>query len=277
MTFIDSFEDQLVQAARDQRDARLRNRFRRSIRSVSAGRRRGAAVVLAALVLGVPAATATVTGWSPFDDSARSPRSPAPSSSQRTAAPELLATLGVLRRGQTDADRGVVTSEAARAYSSTSGFRGAQLKSVRVLDPGRGIVLIPFERGPVPLDAQGRPLPQFPPSSYTNVACLFERTGDGFAGVGCHTAEKIKIGRAVSSGSGVVTGLVPDGVARVRLIRGDQSTEAPVANNLFVAEGTDAPLQIDWLRADGSLIKEIDLTAPPPDIPGGAPAPQTAP
>ena len=262
MTFIDSFEDQLVEAAQRQRDASVSGRARRFRPSMP--RRRGPAVVLAALLIGVPAATATVAGWSPFDDADRSPRLPAPSTSQQGAAPELAATLGVLRRDQTDADRGVDTKKAARAFSSTGGYRGAQLKGIRVLDPERGIVLIPFERGPVPLDPQGRPLPGFDPASYTNVACLFEQSGDGFAGIGCHSADKIRSGRAISSGSGRVTGLVPDGVASVRLGRGAQSTEAAVRDNLFVAEGADAPRAIEWLAEDGSTVKRFDLTARPP-------------
>jgi len=264
MTFIESFEDQLVQAARERRDARFRYRAARFARRV-VPRRRGPVVVLAALLIGVPAAAATVGVWDPFDDDAgRSPRNPAPSASQRAAAPELVATLGVLRRDQTDADRGIDTKTAARAYSASAGYRGAQLKSVRLLDAERGIVLIPFERGAVPLDPQGRPSPAFAPETYTNVACLFEQTGDGFAGIGCHSAQKIKLGRAISSGSGRVTGLVPDGVARVRLVRGDRTSEAPVQDNLFVAEGAEPPLQVEWLREDGSLIRRIDLTAPPP-------------
>jgi hypothetical protein len=262
MTFIDSYEKQLVEAAERQRDASLRHRARRF--RVAIPRRRGPVVVLAALLIGVPAATATVSGWSPFDDSERSPRLPAPSSSQQGAAPELAATLGVLRRDQTNADRGVDAKKAARAFSATAGYRGAQLKGIRVLDQDRGIVLIPFERGPVPLDPQGRPVPGFDPASYTNVACLFEQSGDGYAGVGCHSADKIRSGRAISSGSDRVTGLVPDGVASVRLGRGGRSTEVPVRDNLFVAEGVDAPRAIEWLADDGSTVQRFDLTARPP-------------
>jgi hypothetical protein len=275
MTFIESFEDQLVEAAREQRDARWRYRAARFTRRVLPRGRRGPAVVLAALLIGVPAATATVGSWDPFDDSDRNPHIPAPSAGQRAAAPELVATLAVLRREQTDADRGVDTKEAARAFSASAGYRGAQLKSVRLLDAQRGIVLIPFERGAVPLDAQGRPSRAFPPETYMNVACLFEQTGDGFAGIGCHTAQKIKLGRAISSGSGRVTGLVPDGVDRVRLIRGDRTSEAPVQSNLFVAEGAEPPLQVEWLRDDGTLVRRIDLTAPPPRF--KAPSPPKAP
>jgi len=262
MTFIDSYEDQLVDAARRQRDARFRHRARRFVR-LSFPRRRGPAVVLAALLIGVPAATATVAGWNPFDDPERNPRLPAPATSQQAVDPELAATLGVLRREQTDADRGVATKKAARAFSATAGYRGAQLDGVRLLDAERGIVLIPFERGPVPLGPDGKPVPGFDPASYTNVACLFKQTGDGFAGVGCHSADKIRGGRAISAGSGRVTGLVPDGVARVRL-GGGQKVEADVQNNLWVAEGAGSPRTIEWLADDGSVVQRFDLTAPPP-------------
>jgi hypothetical protein len=213
----------------------------------------------------VPAAAATTGVWDPFgDDPGRSDRTPAPSRSQKDVDPALAATLGVLRRDQTSADRGVDARKAARAFSASTGYRGAQLKGIRLLDAERGIVLIPFERGPVPLGPDGRPVPGFDPASYTNVACLFEQTGDGFAGVGCHSADKIRSGRAISAGSGRVTGLVPDGVARVRLVRGGQRTEADVRNNLWLAEGADSPRAIEWLGADGSVVKRFDLTAPPP-------------
>ena len=262
MTFIDSFEEQLVEAATRQRDERLARRSRR-FGWLRIPRGRGPAVVLAALVIGVPAATATTGVWNPFDDADRNPRFPGPAASQRQVDPELAATLGVLRREQTDADRSVATRRAARAFSASGGYRGVQLKGIRVLDAQRGIVLIPFERGPVPLDDRGRPLPGFDPASYRNVACVFELTSDSFAGVGCHSADKIRAGLAIASGSDKVTGLVPDGVARVRLVRGDQTVEADVHDNLFVADGADAPQQVEWLRQDGSAAKRIDLTAPP--------------
>jgi hypothetical protein len=208
----------------------------------------------------VPAAAATVGGWNPFDDPGRGPRNPAPTVSQGPIDPGLVQTLGVLRRPQSGADRGAATSRAARAFRGDA-FRGAQLQGVRLLDAERGIVLVPFERTDAPPGAGA--VPGFDADRFGDVACVFERSGDGFSGIGCHTAEKIRAGFAVSSGSGRVTGLVPDGVARVRLIRGDQSTDAPVRNNLFVAEGADAPRVVEWLRADGSQAKRIDLSDPP--------------
>jgi hypothetical protein len=204
-----------------------------------------------------------VTGWNPFDEPGRSPRLPAPSTSHGPVDPELAATLGVLRRSQTDADRGASVTRAARGFSASGGYRGAKVGGIRVLDPEREIVLIPFVRGPVPLDSEGRPVPGFDPATFTNVACLFEATGNGVGGVGCHTAAKIRSGRAIATHSGRVTGLVPDGVARVRLVRGGQVTDAAVANNLFVADA-EAPQRIDWLSEDGAVVRRIDLAAAPP-------------
>jgi hypothetical protein len=259
MTFIDSYESQLVEAGRRRRDALLRNRI---ARRMYVPRRRGPAIVLAALIVAVPTAAATVGNWNPFDDPGRNPRFPAPSASQRSLDPELVATLGVLRRPQTGGDRGLATSTAARAFSKPR-FQGVNVKGIRLLDADRGVVLVPFERIPVPTDPAGNPLPGIDPATYTNAVCLFERTTDGFAGIGCHTAAKISAGRAISSSSGTVSGLVPDGVARVRLLRGDAATEAAVHDNYFAADAAQ-PTQVEWLGPDGAVVKRIDLTAAPP-------------
>jgi hypothetical protein len=259
MTFIDSYESQLVDAGRRRRDARLRNRLARRLQ---VPRRRGPAIALAALIVAVPTAAATVAGWNPFDDPGANPRFPAPSTSNRDLDPDLLATLGVLRRAQTDTDRGPKGSRGAAAFR-LPGYKGVKLDGIRLVDEERGVVLVPFERIPVPSDSQGRPLPGFDPATYTNAVCLFERTSDGFAGIGCHTAGKIRAGRALSTGSGKVSGLVPDGVAEVRLIHGDDATAAAVHDNYFSADAAP-PTAVDWIGPDGAVVKRIDLTAPAP-------------
>ena len=256
MSFIESYEHQLVEAAERRRDARLSRRLRRWLAAV--GSRRGAAAVLAALAVAVPAATATVKGWNPFDDAGRERPLPAPSTSGRPVDPGLKGTLGVLRRPQTPADRAAITSERLKHLSGDA-YRGAQLDGIRLVDPRRGVVLVPFEEGPVPRDGRGRPLPGF--NGFANVACLVTPTSDGFLGASCHTAEKVRSGLAVGSGGGDVSGLVPDGVARVRLIRGDETTEAPVRDNFFAATGIAGPRIVEWLAADGSLVRRIDLNA----------------
>jgi hypothetical protein len=259
MTFIESYERQLVEAAAERRDARLRNRIARRVR---VPRRRGPAIALAALLVAVPVAAAAVGGWNPFDEPGRSPHFPAPSRSQAGVDPELSATLGVLRRPQTDADRGAAASRAARAYSGER-YKGAHPEGIRLVDPRRGIVLVPFDQIPVPTDPAGRPLPGIDPATYRNAVCLVERSSDGFDGIGCHTVAKIRSGRAISEAGGTVTGLVPDGVARVRLVHGSDVVEADVRDNYFTASSAP-PTSVDWLREDGSVARTIDLTAPPP-------------
>lgn len=259
MSFIDSYEHQLVEAARRRADARPRRRIARWLAAI--GRRRGAAAALAALVIAVPATAATV-GWNPFDDQGRNPRVSQPSLSSRPVAAELRDALGVLRRPQTDADRGLATSRTLRDTVDAS-FRGVALDGIRLVDRERGIVLVPVEETPVPRDAQGRPVPGFedPPPA----VCTVERTRDGFAAAGCHSIDEIRSGRTLGSGSGRVTGVVPDGVARVRLVRGDESGEAAVRENFFATE--DAPTNprfVEWLASDGATIRRIDLDAPPP-------------
>lgn len=261
MTFIDSYESQLVAAGRRRRDARLRRRVARWLHLPPG---RGPAVALAALLIGVPAAAATVGYWDPFDDPGADPRFPAPSRTERPLDPELRATLGVLRRPQTDADRGVATSRAARGFRS-SGYEGVRLDGIRLVDPARGIVIVPFERFSFPKDSEGRPIPGFDPADYSNAVCIFQPARDGFAGVGCHTASKVRSGRAIGDDGGTVAGLVPDGVARVVLQRGEARTHVPVRDNFF-ASATRPPTVVEWLRPDGSLVKRIDLTGPPPQL-----------
>ena len=48
---------------------------------------------------------------------------------------------------------------------------------------------------------------------------------------------------------------------RCRTVRGDETTGAAVQNNYFRAEGAPAPSVVEWLAADGSLVKRIDLNA----------------
>jgi hypothetical protein len=271
MSFIENFEDQLVQAAREQRDARLRYRIRRFVRKYLSGRR-GPAVILAALLVGVPAATATITNWNPFDDAGRHPHFPPPTISQRPIDRELVEMLGVLRRPQTDADRGAPTATAARRFFSPQN-EGAHPEGIRLLDPERGVVLVPFDRDRVPSDEQGRPMPGFDQSKFDNVVCLYLPNPAGIPGGGgsCYSAERIRSGRSLPSvlagENSRISGLVPDGVARVRLIRGDVSVEAPVNDNFFTA-GRRAPMApdyVEWLRADGSIIRRFDMNKPPPN------------
>ena len=267
MSFIDHYETQLVQAGHRRIERRLRNRVRRWLRTP---RNRGAAVVVAARLVGAPATAATL-GWNPFDNPSRDSGRFAlgrPSVSNRPPDAELVGMLEVLRRPQTGADRAGV----ARQLQTRGWFgdvRGVQLDYVRLVDPQRGIALVPVERFGLSFERAARANPSAAapdPALFTNAVCVFDRAGGDTASRPCFTADRIKRGFAVASGSEYLIGLVPDGVARVRLTDGERSGEAAVTDNLFVAGGDapSAPMAIEWLDARGKTIKRIDLTEPAP-------------
>ncbi len=210
--------------------------------------------MLAALLVAVPAGAATVR-WNPFDGG----DTPGPSVSSRAPDPALVAQLGILRRPQNDSDRRA--AEGAAPFYRGQGFRGVQLDHIRAVDPARGLVLVPFEEPPVPRGPDGRPVPGI---EVAPGLCLVRPVRDGYAG-GCYTRAEIESSRALSSDDDVVLGVVPDGVARVRLIRGERSGVAQVRDNFFRAEAPvpTAPLVVEWLAADGSLVRRHDLSRPP--------------
>jgi hypothetical protein len=249
VTFIESYEHDLVDAAE--------RRYRRRSRRFVSRHGRGLAVALAALTVSGSAATAAVTGWDPLDDPDRNPRVGRPTETSRPVDPALVAQLAVLRRPQNETDRRDITGDRLRGLGRS--FRGVRIDGIRLLDPDRGVVLVPVEGMPVPRDPQGRPLPGFDDARNRNTVCVAQPNRDGFESVSCHNSDKIASGLAIGSSGGYVDGLVPDGVARVRLIRGDRTTaEAPVRNNYFYVESA-FPNAVEWLGPDGSLVKRTEL------------------
>ena len=263
MSFIEHYETQLVQAGHRRIERRLRSRIARWL---GTPRRRGAAIVIAALALGAPATAATL-GWSPFDDPGRDPRVGRPSTSAKPPHPELVRMLAALRRPQTDADRRFV-EEQLRTQGSLRDVSGVHLDYIRVLDAQRGITLIPVDRFGLSYERAARENPAVPApnrAALSNAVCVID-PGGGAAGQSCFTAERIKSGFAIASGPDSVIGIVPDGVARVTLSDGERSGEAAVRDNLFVA-GAGAPVaprSIEWVDQSGATVKRIDLTRPVP-------------
>jgi hypothetical protein len=255
MSFIDHYQTRLVDAGRRRIESRWRNRMARWLRMP---RHRNAAILLAALLVGAPATAATV-GWNPFDDPGRVPDS-SPTTSMQAPAPALTRILAPLRRPQSPADRGRATSLAAQGFWDDVG--GVQLDYIRVLDKARGIVVVPVERFGLALQRHTGTPPR--PADFADAVCLYVPDTAGMARRPCYTAKRIADGFAVSTGSGgAVIAIVPDGVAAVRFSRGARSVEAPVRDNLVVAD-SPAPAAIDWLDASGRAIKRIDLTDPRP-------------
>jgi hypothetical protein len=180
-----------------------------------------------------------------------------------------LALLGVLRRPQTDSDRGMEGRYAA-SWLGTS-FRGVRTNSIRVLT--NGAVLISAERGP----------------SGDDSLCLFLRDTEA-GGMSCFTTDQLRRGLAAliripapaqpgaSPGSlpARVTGIVPDGVAAVRF----GTTTVQVEDNAYDARlepgvtprGT--PLDSNgnpWSDADG----ERAIPGRAPRCPRPGPRPRT--
>jgi hypothetical protein len=121
---------------------------------------------------------------------------------------------------------------------------------VRVVDSSLGAVVVPIERTP------GAPAER-------DVVCLYVPHPDGTAGTACHTADAIQSGFGIGSSGVAVYGLVPDGVAIVRLHDDAGSSDLRVENNFFYAPSgaTTAPRSADWLDHDGSVIRTIDYQA----------------
>jgi hypothetical protein len=180
--------------------------------------RRAGLVAAALLAIGVPAAVAVTTPWSPVlgrpdvDGHIAVSSAPggAPASSQ----------LAILRRGQTDADR---AQAAPLLRTLNERTQGVQLAGVRAL--GGGWALVPVAT----VQAGTR-------SAIANALCLTD--GEAIVcqpGIGV-AQDGVRVAVADDRGTRVI-GVVPDGVAVVRFA-GVDGTEAtvPVRANAFSFE-----------------------------------------
>ena len=263
MSFIEQYEAQLVAAGHRRIERRLRNRVARWLRTP---RRRGAAVVIAALVVGAPATAATV-GWNPFDEPNRDARVGTPSLSEGAPDANLVRMLGVLRRPQSPAERRFVEGQ-LRSQGLLRDVAGVHVDYIRVLDFQRGVMLIPVERFGLGYERAARANPDVPApnrAALSNAVCVYD-AGGGSAGQSCFTGPRIRSGFAISTGPASGIGVVPDGVERVRLTDGERSGEASVRDNLFITGGEApvAPMIVEWLDHQGKVVKRIDLSRPAP-------------
>lgn len=249
--------------------------------------RSGGLLAASAITLGGVAAAAGL--WNPqLGDAHRG--QPTPSASSPPA--DQLADFAVLRRPPTSADQGARSEYALKLLDPS--FHGVRTAYVRLVGSGGGYVLIPVEAY-TPLDG----------SPETNALCLFARDPVDGGGLSCYTTRQILQGQAVdtlltpaprpttspehqSNGSHVVvsngshaivsngpamitgavtSGLVPDGVAQVRLSNSDGTVTVAVHDNLYDAEIPDptngsAPHPIgglptaEWLDANGRVIQK---------------------
>jgi hypothetical protein len=257
---------------------------RRSLARRRQARIGGVLAVSAVTLSGVAAAAGL---WNPqLGDAHRGQ----PTSSVSPPPADQLADFAVLRRAATSADQGAQSEYALKLLDPS--FHGVRIAYVRLVGPSGGYVLIPVESYS-PLDG----------TSETNALCLFARDPVDGGGLSCYTTQQILQGQAVdtlltpaagpitgtkhqsdgthlvtANGShvivsngpamiagGITSGLVPDGVARVRLTNSDGTVTVAVHDNLYEAaipDGTSGgtrhplggPLTAEWLDAQGQVI-----------------------
>jgi hypothetical protein len=233
-------------------------------------RRRTRFVALSTVaVLAASGAAAAATGiWRPQVGDGSAP----PSLAADAPPQAQLAALGVLRRAQTDADRGENSEYTLKFFGS---LRGVRLDYVRLLGMqagGAGYVLVSAASEETDgVVARMRALKArhdglAVPAPTRDPLCLFARDPQGSGGgVACFTLEQVLAGRAVMGMSGrgreAAFGLVPDGVAQVRAGNGPEAPVAAVRDNFFelTASGADAGeaslmTGLQFLDADGRVV-----------------------
>jgi len=141
-----------------------------------------------------------------------------------------LDALAVLRRAQTDADRGPGVAVALNDINNlTSGVRSDY---VRVLErtAGGAAVLVPVERR----DASGTGVTA--QSAIADALCVyypFSGPASRNNAAACWSTQQLLAGRAVAVIGGRAYGVVPDGVASVVITLGAQHESAAVSGNFF--------------------------------------------
>jgi hypothetical protein len=237
-------------------------------------------VCAALVVLVTPPALAATGVWRPTLGDGDGP---APAISADAPPPDQLAMLGVLRREQTEADRGVATRYALK-FVDSPGLKGVRTDSIRLLAQSkadRGVVLVPVER----YEPQNPPLPADAPEAVRkaleqppigDALCIYHLDSVDGAGVACHSSADVKEGRAWGMLGHRSLWIVPDGVASVRTEYGDRNPIVATAHDnavIFTApEGRVDERRTVWLDKDGKTVRVIErptggATVPPPPPP----------
>jgi hypothetical protein len=240
-TFFDDLELQL----RDLAEAPLVDERRVAVRQ---RRPRARWALIAVLLLAVLAAAAVAaTGiWRPILGLPQF--GPGPSISSVAPPAQQLRLLGVLRRTQTTADRGSLTTQELRYLGLDE--EGVRTNYIRLLRPrplpGLGpAVLVPVTQTRLPAGSPPAVVRRY---AITNALCLIvgDTNGAG-AGKTCFSTAQLVTGAANASLGPVVYGLVPDDVSRVtvRFASGQQVTETAQENFVAVTTpvGAGAPAQ----------------------------------
>jgi hypothetical protein len=260
--YLDDLQARLVDASRELSRARRRR-----------VRRRGAWCAALAILLAPPALAATGV-WRPqLGDG----KAPAPAISADSPPASQLALLGVLRREQNEADRGVASRYALKFVGSSS-ITGVRTDSIRLLaqsSQDRGVVLVPVERyhrelpGDVP-DELRKQLEV----TIDDALCVYQLDTDG-AGVACYSSDDVREGRAWMRLGRRALWIVPDGVASVRTeYIGHAPITAAAHDNTVIFSAPEGRIQerrSTFLGKDGQPIRVIErpignATASPPAV-----------
>lgn len=176
-------------------------------------------------------AFAAVAIWTPLLGNPRYGYNPGVST---TAPPaDQLAALAVLRRPQTDADRGAL-SAAALTYINdyTTGVRTEYVRLLATVGT-EAFVLVPVAERRSSASTGGAPSESAP---LANALCLYiSDTSPMLADVACWSLAQVTGGRAWGLLDGQFYGLAPDGLTGVTVTAvGTPTASAPITNNLFV-------------------------------------------
>ena len=175
-------------------------------------------------------AFAAVAIWTPLLGNQQYGYNPGAST---TAPPEeQVDALAVLRRPQTDADRGAL-SQAALTYINdyTTGVRTAYVRLLGTVG-GEAFVLVPVEERHATATTSGVPTESTP---LANALCVYATDPDvGHAGVRCWALADVLAGHAAATFAGEFFGLAPDGATTASVSSvGGATISAPVSNNFF--------------------------------------------
>lgn len=250
--------------------------------------RRIGLLAIAGVIVSGTAVAATSGGWRPLLGSADRPR---PLGATSSVPADHRAALAVLRRPQTEADRGPLVQQALRKLSRET-INGIHTDAIRVLfrAPREVVVLVPAQRagprikGSPSSKATQRDVLYVMSGSYQN-ARTWKITSGGKRktvrfpagyhwGATSGTLETlrttgIQTGTSPNPGGGLVLNgrpqrsanrrvtLVPDGVARVRVrLRGGRFITVPVRNNVYryTIDGVSVNPGTVWFDAAGRRI-----------------------
>lgn len=251
--YLDDLQARLVDASRELSRARRRR-----------ARRRGA-LCAALVVLATPPALAATGVWRPALGDGEGP---APQVSADAPPRGQLAMLGVLRREQTEADRGVATRYALK-FVDSPGITGVRTDSIRLLAQSaqdRGVVLVPVERYErrLPADVPDE-LRKRVERTIDNALCLYQLDSVDGAGAACFSDADVQEGRAWMMLGHRALWIVPDGVAAVRTeYAGLQPITTAARDNAAVFSAPDGRVEAQrttFLDKDGKPVRVIEPPA----------------